>query len=78
VAVGASWQNPKTAEEYNNRGLDRQNNGDLDGAIADTKALTFKAKPQVVAIIYNNRANAYMAKNDFTAAAADYSSAIQP
>jgi hypothetical protein len=34
VAVGASWQNPKTAEEYNNRGLDRQNSGDLDGAIA--------------------------------------------
>src|SRR4051794_36372602 len=56
----ASWQTPKTAEEYNNRGLDRQNSGDLDGAIADyTKALSLKAKPAIQATIYNNRANAY-------------------
>lgn len=57
AAPVASWQSPKTAEEYNNRGLDRQRSGDLDGAIADyTKALTFKAKPHVQATIYNNRA----------------------
>jgi hypothetical protein len=36
----ARSQTPKTAEEYNNRGFDRQNSGDLEGAIADyTKAI---------------------------------------
>ena len=35
VAANASWQTPKTAEEFNNRGLDRQNSCDLDGALAD-------------------------------------------
>src|SRR5215203_7306544 len=70
--------NPKTAEEYNNRGLDRQNSGDLDGAIADyTKALSLKSQPLILATIYNNRGNAFMGKNDFAAAIADYGSAIQ-
>ena len=71
-------QSPKTAEEYNNRGLDRQNSGDLDGAIADyTKAISLKGNAITIATSYNNRANAYMAKNDFAAAVADYGSAIQ-
>src|SRR5829696_8982108 len=78
AVVFASWQDPKTAEEYNNRGLDRQNSGDLAGAIADyTKALSLKAKPAIMATIYNNRANAFMAQNDLAAAIADYGSAIQ-
>src|SRR5215510_9686855 len=78
TSAAASWQTPKTAEEYNNRGLDRQNSGDLDGAIADyTKALSLKAKPVTLATIYNNRANAFMGKNDLAAAIADYGSAIQ-
>ena len=83
AVVFVSWttalaQTPRTAEEYNNRGLDRQNSGDLDGAIADyTKALSLKGKPIAIATIYNNRANAYMAKNDFAAAVADYGTAIQ-
>jgi len=48
----ASWQTPKTAEDYNNRGLDRQNNGDLEGAIADyTKTLSLKAPAIVRATI---------------------------
>src|ERR1051325_2928721 len=73
VAAYVSWQNPKTAEEYNNRGLDRQKSGDLEGAIADyTKALSLKSKPAVQATLYNNRANAFMAKNDLAAAIADY------
>jgi len=76
--VLAEPQNPKTAEEYNNRGLARQSSGDLDGAIADyTKALALNPKSFILAIIYNNRANALMGKNDFAAAAADYGSAIQ-
>jgi len=78
LTVMAVQQSPKTAEDYNNRGLVRQSKNDLDGAIADyTKALSFKSMPLIQAIIYNNRANAFMAKNDFTAAAADYGSAIQ-
>jgi tetratricopeptide (TPR) repeat protein len=83
AVVFISWtsvpaQTPKTAEDYNNRGFDRQNSGDLDGAIADyTKALSLKAPPIIIATTYNNRANALMAKNDFAAAAADYGSAIQ-
>lgn len=28
----AQGQTPRTAEEYNNRGFERQNSGDLDGA----------------------------------------------
>jgi tetratricopeptide (TPR) repeat protein len=71
-------QNPKTAEEYNNRGLNRQTSGDIDGAIADyTKALSLKSIPVVMATLYNNRANAFMAKSDFASAIADYGSAIQ-
>ena len=73
-----SWQTPQTAEEYNNRGLNRQNSGDLDGAIADyTKALSLKAKAAIQATVYNNRANAYMAKNDLAAAITDYGNAIE-
>jgi len=60
VAANLSQGNPKTAEEYNNRGLDRQKRGDLEGAIADyTKALSLKSKPATQATLYNNRANAF-------------------
>ncbi len=39
-------QTPRTAEDYNTRGLERQNNGDLEGAIEDySKAISLKAKP---------------------------------
>ena len=42
----AQAQTPRTAEDYNNRGLERQSNGDLEGAIADyTKAISMKATP---------------------------------
>ncbi|MEK6278878.1 MAG: tetratricopeptide repeat protein [Acidobacteriota bacterium] len=40
VAVG---QAPRTAEDYNNRGLERQTTGDMEGAIQDyTRALSIK------------------------------------
>jgi tetratricopeptide (TPR) repeat protein len=78
AAGNTSWQDPKTAQDYNNRGLDRQNSGDLDGAIADyTKALSLKAQAFILATIYNNRANAFMARNNFAEAVADYGSAIK-
>lgn len=77
-AAKASWQTPKSAEEYNNRGLERQSSGDLDGAIADyTKALSLKTKPAVLATAYNNRAVALFEKGDLDGAIADYTRALQ-
>jgi tetratricopeptide (TPR) repeat protein len=71
-------QAPKTAEDYNNRGLEKQSHGDLDGAIEDyTKAVSLKAKPIITATAYNNRANARLSKNDFAGAIADYGKAIE-
>ena len=78
VAGYASAQSPRTAEDYNNRGLERQNRGDIDGAIEDyTKALTIKDKTVVHATAYNNRANARLNKNDVDGAIADYGKAIE-
>jgi tetratricopeptide (TPR) repeat protein len=75
TAVG---QSPRTADDFNNRGLQRQNQGDLDGAIEDyTKALSLKATAKVHAVAYNNRANARLAKNDIDGAVADYGKAIE-
>src|SRR5882762_5641683 len=71
-------QTPRTAEDYNSRGLERQRKGDIDGAIDDyTKALGLKAKPNTIATAYNNRANARMNKNDLEGAVADYTKAIE-
>src|SRR5437016_13269374 len=71
-------QTPRTAEDYNNRGLERQGKGDLDGAIHDyTKALGLKAKPSTIATVYNNRANARMNKTDLEGAIADYTKDIE-
>src|SRR6266550_6225019 len=71
-------QTPRTAEDYNNRGLERQGKGDIEGAIDDyTKAIALKARPNTIAIAYNNRANARMSKNDLEGAISDYSKAIE-
>ena len=71
-------QSLKTAEEYNNRGLEKQGRGDIDGAIADyTSAVSLKAKASTLATAYNNRANARISKNDLDGAIADYSKAIE-
>jgi len=71
-------QNTRTAEDYNNRGLERQGKGDLEGAIDDyTKAVALKARPSTIATAYNNRANARMSKNDLEGAISDYSKAIE-
>src|SRR5439155_11248289 len=71
-------QTLKTAEEYNNRGLEKQSRGDIDGAIQDyTMAVSLKAKTITLAAVYNNRANARMTKNDLDNAIADYGKAIK-
>src|SRR5258708_40329028 len=78
ICQAAPGQSPKTAEDYNNRGLERQGKGDIDGAIDDyPKAVGLKAKPSTIATAYNNRANARMNKNDLDGAIADYSKAIE-
>src|SRR5215510_14208962 len=77
VTVHAAAQEPRTGEQFNNRGLQRQNQGDIDGAIADfTAGLSRGGQQALLAALYYNRANARMAKNDFEGAIADYSKAI--
>jgi tetratricopeptide (TPR) repeat protein len=71
-------QSLRTAVDYNNRGLERQDQGDIEGAIEDyTKALSLKANAKVLAVTYNNRANARLRKNDLDGAVADYGKAIE-
>src|SRR3984893_3137214 len=77
LSLGLS-QTARTAEEYNNRGLERQGKGDVDGAIEDyTRAISLKGKPVVMEAAYNNRANARLSKNDLDGAIADYGKAIE-
>ena len=64
-------QNPRTAENFMDRGLERQSKGDLDGAIDDfTKVISMKPLALVLAVAYNNRANARLSKNDIDGAIA--------
>lgn len=51
-------QTLRTTGDYNNRGLQRQNAGDLEGAIEDyTTAISLKGKNIEIATAYNNRAS---------------------
>src|SRR5690242_7067332 len=71
-------QTPKSAEDYNNRGVTRRSQGDIEGAIEDfTKAISLKGIPMILAAAYNNRANALLSKNDVEGALADYTKAIE-
>ena len=71
VCLSAVGQSPRSAEDYNNRGLDRQSRGDIDGAIEKGIAL----KPD--AGVYYARATAKQAKKDLAGAVVDYSKAIE-
>ena len=52
-------KNPRTIDEFNKRALERQSQGDFDGAIEDyTKAIQLKPKALDLAAVYYNRANA--------------------
>src|SRR2546423_1428188 len=72
----ASGQSPRTAQEFNYRGLDKQNRGDIDGAIEDfTKAI--EGSDGLVKVVgYINRANARLNKSDWDGAIADYTSSL--
>ncbi|MBT3322469.1 MAG: tetratricopeptide repeat protein [Anaerolineae bacterium] len=63
------------SEAYYQRGSNRQDRGDLDGAIADyTDAI--RIKPEY-AEAYNNRGNARLNKEDFIGAIADYTLSLE-
>ena len=59
---------------YNNRGIARNDKGDLDGAIADfNKAISINPN---ISEVYNNRGNARNDKGDLDGAIADFNTAI--
>src|SRR6266513_723537 len=82
LVIGASahaalGQSPRTAQEFNYRGLDRQNRGDIDGAIDDfTKAIE-RSDGMVQVVGYINRANARLSKSDWDGAIADYTRGLE-
>jgi tetratricopeptide (TPR) repeat protein len=64
-----------TAREYCNRGVARQNKGDLDGALADySRAIELNPHD---ATAYNDRGVVKVAKGDLDGALADYSRALE-
>lgn len=66
--------NPQSSTDYYNRGVERQNKGDLDGAVADyTKAI--ELDPKNVSA-YNNRGNIKEDKGNIIGAATDYTFAV--
>src|SRR5215831_10042353 len=74
----ARSQTPRTPENFMDRGIERQNKGDLDGAIEDfSKVISMRPQAMVLAAAFNNRANARFGKNDIEGALADYSKAIE-
>src|ERR1041384_660867 len=78
VFVFTAAQTPRTAENFMDRGLERQTKGDIEGAIEDfSKVISMKPQALILAAAYNNRANARASKNDLAGAIADYSSAIE-
>jgi len=82
-------QTPKTAEDYNNRGLERRSKGDIGGAIEDyTKAIEIRSAGASVnandlnAIkdisgFYLNRAIAKHDKKDLDGSVADLTEALR-
>jgi tetratricopeptide (TPR) repeat protein len=64
-----------TARDYYDRGVIRQNQGDLDGAIADYNR-AIELDPGVTRA-YNNRGLAKYKKGDIDGAMADYNRAIE-
>ena len=66
---------PKTAEEYQARGLEYLENGDYDSAIANyTHAIRLNPND---AIAFLWRGDAYLDKGDYNSAIADYETALQ-
>ena len=78
IISAAQTPSPRTAEQYNDRGLERQNKGETEAAIEDfSKAISLRPPALLLAAVYYNRANARLSKNDLEGAVADYSKAIE-
>ncbi|MBI4617708.1 MAG: tetratricopeptide repeat protein, partial [Planctomycetes bacterium] len=70
-----SWEEPTTAAAYNNRGLAREHQGDLAGAVADyTRAIELDPN---YSRAYGNRGVARRAQGDVAGAVADFTRAIE-
>jgi tetratricopeptide (TPR) repeat protein len=71
----AIQQNPKTPENYNNRGYEYRNKGDIDRALTDfNKAIELSPK---YAMAYNNRGSAYRDRGEPDRAFADFDRSIE-
>jgi lipoprotein NlpI len=71
----AILKSPQTAVNYNNRGFEYRNKGDIDRALADfDKAIELNPKYQIA---LNNRANVYRDRGDIGLALADYGKAVE-
>jgi tetratricopeptide (TPR) repeat protein len=70
-------QTLRTAAEYNNRGLSRQRQGDLDGAIEDFTAAIERSSGMMLVVVYHNRGNARTGKSDWDGAIADYTKSLE-
>ncbi|MEM9955360.1 MAG: tetratricopeptide repeat protein, partial [Chloroflexota bacterium] len=67
---------PDYAEAYNNRGIVRKAQGDLNGAIQDYTE-SIRLNNSELHLPYNNRGNAYEVQGDLDTAIQDYNQAIQ-
>src|SRR5947209_14999987 len=75
AAVAAQEREPRTTEEFNDRGIARKAKGDLDGAIADyDRAISLNP---TYALAYYNRGIARGDKGDLNGAIADYTKAVE-
>lgn len=75
VIESGRWQGAHLAPPYNNRGLAKQDKGDLEGAIADyNRALELNPR---YAPAYNNRASAKHDTGDLDGAIADLNRALE-
>ena len=73
--AAAQQSRQRSAMEYYNRGNERQQKGDLQGALEDyTLALTFDAN---FALAWNNRGVVRFFNHDLEAAIADYTKALE-
>ena len=77
TASSAYAQNPRTATDFYNRGLQKQAQQDLEGALADfEQALARKPHGEVLSALYLSRSNLLMAKGDLNAALLDLNRAL--
>src|SRR6266446_6395984 len=68
-------QKKQKASDYSNSALQKQENGDLDGALADyDRAIALDPRLDSA---YNNRANINLQKGDYDAAISDFTSSLQ-